>query len=142
MTWPQTFEHKLLAWNKLRDQARDLPQESALDLINRWWWAAPWCAMSLCWQDQDKWPDPWELLCRDRFCDLARALGISYTVMMLPWVDTDDSGLADVAGRDVVSISGKRYILNWGPDIVIDMDTSHRDPSRYVLLSQLKSRLN
>lgn len=142
MTWPREFEHRLRDWNVLRDRARELDQISALRLINQWWWRAPWCAMSLCWQDQDSWPDPWILLSKDGFCDLARALGMSYTVIMLPGLDLTHSELRELAGRDIVSVSGERYILNWSTDIVIDMPVISGDPGRRVSLHQLKSRLN
>ena len=142
MTWPREFELRLRDWNALRDQAQHLDQISALRLINQWWRQAPWCAMSLCWQDQPAWPDPWTLLQGDGFCDLARALGMSYTVIMLPGQDLRHCELRELAGRDVVTMSGARYILNWSTDVVTDMPEIPGDPGRRVSLEQLKSRLN
>ena len=140
--WPDTFDQRLASWHQLRSRVTKLDLADALLTINQWWWAAPWCAMSLNWQDQDDWPDPWELLSSHKFCYLARALGMSYTVIMLPQIDLQDCNLMELAGRDVVSISGTRYILNWSPDTIVDMTVMSHDPDRCISLNQLKSKIN
>ena len=140
--WPPTFDQRLMSWHRLRSQAAQHDLAGALRTINQWWWAAPWCAMSLSWQDQAEWLDPWALLSRDKFCDLARALGISYTIVLLPDWKLEDCELRELEGRDVVSVSGARYILNWSADIITGMPVGPGNPDRCVLLSQLETKLN
>jgi hypothetical protein len=112
--WPTTFEARLTSWNFLREQCQDLPVEPALSRINDWWFRAPWQPYYLHWDDQKSWPDPWQLLSDNVYCDVARSLGILYTITLLDRADmapfrlvlTDDD-------RNLVLVAKEKYILNW-----------------------------
>ena len=93
MIWPAAFAARLDRWNQLRNQVQDLPAESALTEINQWWFRAPWVPYHLHWDDQDSWPDPWQLLSDNIYCDVARGLGILYTITLL---DREDLAPADL----------------------------------------------
>ena len=60
--WPLTFEQRLHAWGVLRETVQHAPVEQVLAEVNAWWFHAPWRAYHLHWDDQPRWPDPWELL--------------------------------------------------------------------------------
>ena len=81
--WPPTFAQRLESWSQLRAQAAQVDSESALHLINAWWFHSPWRAYHLHWDDRPTWPDPWQLLSDNMYCGLARGLGIMYTIAML-----------------------------------------------------------
>ena len=87
MNWPVTFESRLDSWNRLRKEVSVLPVEPALAAINNWWFNAPWTAYHLHWDDRATWPDPWQLLSDNIFCEVARGLGILYTITLLDRVD-------------------------------------------------------
>ena len=91
--WPTTFAERLDSWNLLRSQCQNIPIESALTTVNQWWFNAPWRAYHLHWDDQQDWPDPWELLSDNIYCDLARGLGILYTITLLDRKDITDATL-------------------------------------------------
>lgn len=121
MIWPDTFVARLECWNLLRVQCQDLTPESALDNINSWWRNCPWRPYYLHWDDQPTWPDPWQLLSDNVYCDLARALGIVYTITMLDRADLMpvDLVLTDT-GHNLVRVAKSKYILNWEADIVVN----------------------
>jgi len=119
--WPATFDARLESWNLLRNQTQDLPAALALEQINSWWFQSPWRPYYLHWDDLATWPDPWQLLSDDVYCDLARALGILYTITLL---DRADLAPADLVltelGHNLVLVGKTKYILNWVPDSVVN----------------------
>ena len=119
--WPANFAQRLESWNDLRNLAQTLPVEQALDAINSWWFAVPWRPYYLHWDDQTNWPDPWQLLSDNHYCDLARALGILYTITLLDRADLDNATLVLTESNDNLVLVGKsKYILNWDRDTVVN----------------------
>ena len=124
MIWPATFAARLESWNLLRDRCQNLPLESALDEINQWWFHAPWQPYYLHWDDQPDWPDPWQLLSDDVYCELARGLGILYTISLLDRADMADATL--VLTQDdgnLVLVAKEKYILNWKAEDIVNTFT-------------------
>ena len=119
--WSQYFSARLENWNLLRDQCQNLPIESALEQINSWWFAVPWRPYYLHWDDQTTWPDPWQLLSDNVYCDLARALGILYTITLLDRADMASTTLVlTEEGDNLVLVAKEKYILNWNPDSIVN----------------------
>jgi hypothetical protein len=119
--WCSTFEQRLAAWNALRDRVCTLPKPDALEEINFWWQQTPWRAYHLHWDDQADWPDPWQLLSDNIYCELARGLGILYTVSLLDRADMADAELVLAEdGSNLVLVAKEKYILNWNKDSVVN----------------------
>jgi len=55
--WPKNFADRLESWNNLRLQAAAADLDSAVAMINAWWFKIPWKAYHLHWDDCDNWPD-------------------------------------------------------------------------------------
>lgn len=119
MKWHNNYTDRLRSWADLRDRARDLPVESALTLINNWWFETPWRPYLLHWDDWRTWPDPWQLLEENQFCDLARALGILYTIHLSDIAAT--TAIAQCSDRHLVLVDDGLYVLNWGPDALVNI---------------------
>jgi hypothetical protein len=118
---PVTFSDRLRAWANLRSYCESLDVESALTAINAWWSNAPWQPYYLHWDDQPAWPDPWQLLSDDVYCDLAKALGILYTISLLDRADMADATLVLTEdGSNLVQVAKEKYILNWNPDSIVN----------------------
>ena len=121
MKWPATFEARLDSWNQLRTQVADQPVESALETINSWWFQSPWTAYHLHWDDQNTWPDPWQLLSDNMYCEVARGLGILYTITCLNRGDMDSAQLVLTNDdRNLVLLDKSKYILNWDKTVVLN----------------------
>ena len=119
--WPADFAGRLESWNDLRDQVQNLPVKNTLEIINAWWFSVPWRPYYLHWDDQPNWPDPWQLLSDNHYCDLARALGILYTITLLDRADLGDSMLVLTdQGDNLVQVAKSKYILNWDRDTVVN----------------------
>jgi hypothetical protein len=119
--WPQSFNARLENWNLLRARCQNLPVQTALEEINQWWFHTPWQPYYLHWDDQPTWPDPWQLLSDNVYCDLAKALGILYTITLLDRADMADAMLVlTEEGDNLVLVAKEKYILNWNPDTVVN----------------------
>jgi hypothetical protein len=119
--WPATFALRLESWNQLREQCQSLPVKQALETINSWWFDVPWRPYYLHWDDQPNWPDPWQLLSDNHYCDLARALGILYTITLLDRADLGDATLVLTdSGDNLVQVAKSKYILNWDRDTIVN----------------------
>ena len=111
--WSQDFSARLQAWANLRNQCTQSPLAQAMADIDVWWQQTPWRPYYLHWGDHDRWPGPWELLNDNVYCDLARALGIMYTVVMIERNDITAVELADTDQGNLVLVNQGKYILNW-----------------------------
>ena len=139
--WCSTFEQRLAAWNSLRDRVRTQPKSTALSEINAWWQQTPWRAYHLHWDDQVDWPDPWQLLSDNIYCDLARGLGILYTITLLDRQDLQDSVLAESDQGNLVLVQDKKYILNWDSQQVLNINPGQIKAQHSVTQQQLKQQL-
>jgi hypothetical protein len=119
--WPATFDNRLHAWINLRNRCQSLDAETALTAVNQWWFNAPWVPYHLHWDDQATWPDPWQLLSDNIYCELARGLGILYTINLLDRADMADAELVLTDdGTNLVQVAKEKYILNWDKDLNVN----------------------
>jgi hypothetical protein len=140
--WHLTFAGRLESWYSMRQQCQVLPIEPALLTINSWWFSTPWQPYYLHWDDQPNWPDPWQLLNDNVYCDLARALGILYTISLLDRADLTDATLVlSQDGHNLVVVAKSKYILNWNPDTVVNTNQEIKI-SRQLPQSQIKQQYN
>ena len=131
--WPSNFADRLTAWANLRNQCQFLDLESALTTVNQWWFDSPWQPYYLHWDDQPNWPDPWQLLSDNVYCDLAKALGIMYTISLLDRADMADAELVLTEdGTNLVLVAKEKYILNWNRDSIVN------NKSKVKIIRQLK----
>lgn len=115
-----------------------MAKSECLHAINHWWFSTPWIPYHLHWDDQDQWPDPWQLLHDNLFCSLARALGIVYTIELLDRRDLQDTVLACVAGDNLVLVDQKKYILNWDKDQIVNINLASTRPLRQLTQQEIK----
>ena len=132
MIWPKEFADRLTAWSALRAQAHDMECEPALELINAWWHQTPWKPYYLHWDDQPRWPDPWQLLSDDVYCPVAKGLGILYTISMLDRADMAPTTLILTEdGSNLVQVAKEKYILNWRAEQVLNTFTNVKIKRQY-----------
>lgn len=122
--WPSTPEDRLHQWYQLRVDTEQGDLELALMTINNWWFRVPIQARYLDWDQHDKWPDPWQLLNDNAYCDIARPLGIMYTIMLLQRSDIGDLCMVRDQEDNLVLVNEGKYILNWAPGQLLNIGSS------------------
>jgi hypothetical protein len=139
--WSHTFPERLTAWADLRAQAASLPLETALESINTWWFQTPWRPYHLHWDDQESWPDPWQLLDDNIYCGLARGLGIMYTIAMIDREDIQHAELIEADGDNLVLINQSKYILNWDALSIVNTSPQRTLTQHRVSQDKIKQQL-
>ena len=139
--WPLTFEQRLHAWGVLRETVQHAPLDQAVAEINSWWFRTPWRAYHLHWDDQSKWPDPWELLSDNIYCDLARGLGILYTITLLDRADLQDSVLVESDQGNLVLVQQGKYILNWDSQQVLNINPGQIKARHSITQEQIQQQI-
>ena len=115
------YETRLKNWYDLRQQLEDTEDATKCVEIDKWWQSAPIVTHHLHPQDIDNWPDPWELLSENTYCEVARALGMCYTLLLIGITDIELVLARNDTAEDVVLVlvDNAKYIMNYWPDTVI-----------------------
>ena len=131
--WDLTSQDRLKAWRGLRGEIEKLDFAEALAMTTRIWSFAPYVNHYLDYQDPPTWPDPWHLLAENYYCDLAKTLGMLYTLYLTNHrIDHEYSIKVMVRpeNKDIynlVWIDEGKYILNYDFSEVVN--TSQLDSS-------------
>ena len=122
--WKTLYQERLADWYNLRQAAAALELEDQLKLINDWWFQAPIVNRVVTWDDPSNWPTPWDLLVNNGYCELARALGIVYTLLLLDRQLYTDLEIISTGQDNLVQIDSGKYILNWAPGEVLNINST------------------
>lgn len=121
--WQREYQARLAAWVDLRRRCTDLPLALCLSEIESWWQVSPWRPYYLHWDDRSNWPDPWQLLADNTFCDVARALGMLYTVHLLDRPDCQSLEMIEAEQGNLVLVQQGKYIMNWNTDTIVNIQS-------------------
>ena len=80
--WKLNANERLNRWREFRKQIAELPFEERLIPIVDFWLSCPFIPYYLDPTLPDSWPDPWVLIEENCYCDLAKCLGIVYTLYL------------------------------------------------------------
>ncbi len=126
MKYPSNYEDRLITWHDLRCSTLEDP--SFLLEVNDFWQFAPEVKPIFDWREPQNWPDPWELIREDDQSDLARALGIVYTIILSGrnnLVDVTTLSLCTdtaVLETNLVIVEQGKYVLNWTPREIVNIN--------------------
>jgi hypothetical protein len=67
-------------WKSFRSSLDSLSLDEAITQTVLFWQSCPFIPFYLMPEDTTNWPDPWELIAENYYCDLAKALGMLYTI--------------------------------------------------------------
>ncbi len=73
---------RLDRWKSFRLALNDFSMDKAVESTNELWASCPFTPFYLDPADPTSWPDPWTLLVENYYCDLAKMLGIIYTLYL------------------------------------------------------------
>lgn len=128
--WTLKPDERLREWKSFRDQIGQQNLESACQSVVHLWSYAPYISHYLDYNRKNsliKWPDPWTLLYENSYCDVAKALGMLYTLYFTKHKPDDIELIIykDNKNREVynlVSLAQGKYILNFSFDEVVNKE--------------------
>lgn len=129
--WPNRFEDLLIEWNLLRNEASSLPIDQALHKVHNWWAKCPLVSHYLHPVDFEDWPLPWDLLADNTFCELAKCLGIVYTLYLLDHPEIKTADIIQTDNYYIVSVNNEQFILNDQPGQI-----------EYIEIPEVKNRIS
>ena len=123
--WKLKTSERVARWRDFRKTLNTLPLEDALRATIDFWHGCPFAPYYLDPDQPKKWPSPWELISENYYCDLAKALGMLYTLYLSDHkpLDIELSICVDSVDRQVynlVSLAKGKYILNFSFNEVVN----------------------
>jgi hypothetical protein len=138
--WNLRVNDRLTAWKDFRHYVDGLELKIALEEINQLWSRAPFVNYYLSPDNPKTWPDPWTLLAENYYCDLAKSLGILYTISLLDRADLGSASLVLTrSGHNLVLVEKTKYILNWDSGTIVN---TNQDVAIHRLLTQQQIQSN
>lgn len=131
--WQLTTSERLETWKSLRHHYESLDFETALSEVTKLWSFAPFVNHYLEYQTPGSWPDPWALLAENYYCDLAKTLGMLYTLYLGRHGRDHDYAIRIMVrpeNKDIynlVWVDQGKYVLNY--DFSEIVNTSRLDPN-------------
>jgi hypothetical protein len=121
-----TYEARLQDWFHLRESVTTNTLQEQCVIIDKWWQNAPLVNHYLHPHDIDNWPDPWQLLSENTYCEVARALGMCYTLLLIGLPNIELVLAKNDTNEDVVLVlvDNAKYILNYWPNTVLNNNLS------------------
>lgn len=137
------YDARLRSWYDLRQKLQNADTATKCVEIDNWWQSAPLVNHYLHPQEVSAWPGPWELLNDNEYCYLARGLGMVYTLLLTGIEDIDfrlgkDDNDEDVA---LVMVDNAKYVLNYWPDMVVNMNLQNFTLTRSLDIQKIKTKL-
>lgn len=124
--WKLHANDRLDHWKSFRSKIGTLELEQALQECNHFWQSTPFTPFYLDYKDFTDWPDPWQLIYENCYCDLAKALGIVYTLHLSAHRNNVNLAIhicQDTKSRaqyNLVWINQGKYVLNYISDTVVN----------------------
>lgn len=124
--WKLRSDERLVRWRDFRNSLSGLSLEQALQSTQEFWRSAPFSPYYLDAEQPLTWPDPWQLITENYYCDIAKALGIIYTIALSDHGKNLDIALSiyqDPATRHTYNLAifdqGK-YVINLFADEIVN----------------------
>ena len=118
-------EQRILAWREFRNSLQSWPDD--LHRVADAWRLAPTIGNYLTFDRTDNWPDAWQLMNDNMFCDVGLALGMFYTLYYSSYPHKDSLQLQGIrlqkSHKDInlVICEGGLYVLNYDIGKVVNI---------------------
>ncbi len=119
---------RILKWREWRSNLSLLSLDDCLKEVAIAWAKAPVVNHYLTPDDITDWPDPWNLINDNIYCDLSIPLGMFYTLVLSdnPHIPNDVSieiYKTNYGWINLCSLDNGLYMLNWEPRTIVNKST-------------------
>ena len=137
------YEVRLKSWYDLRKSLEDKDVKTSCLAIDNWWQFAPLLNHYLHPNDIDNWPGPWELLVENNYCQIARGLGMVYTLHLVGINDIDFCIAIDDNNEEysLVMVNSAKYICNYHPNTVISNSLNNFKVTSHIDMTKINKKL-
>ena len=137
------FEARLRSWYDLRKSLENADTETKCLEIDKWWQNAPLVNHHLHPFDVGNWPGPWDLINENTYCNVARGLGMIYTLLLTGVTDVDFVTATDDNSEDfvLVLVDNAKYVLNYWPNTVLSNNLKDFKVVSKLNIEQIKQQI-
>ena len=137
------YESRLKSWYDLRKSLEDKDVKTSCLSIDNWWQFAPLLNHYLHPNDIDNWPGPWELLVENNYCQIARGLGMIYTLNLVGINDIDFCIAIDDNNEEysLVMVNSAKYICNYHPNTVISNSLTDFKVTSHIDMTKINKKI-
>ena len=139
------FFTRLRVWHELKNKLQGSDLEQICVEVDQFWQQCPLISHYLHPSDVDTWPTPWELLKDNVYCNYARALGMTYTLLLLGVKNIDFIEATDYNSNSVVLVSvctdNTKYVMNYWPGSVLNTNLSDFTINRHLDIASLYKKI-
>lgn len=134
-----SYDLRLQKWYELRTKLESHDLETMCVEVDNWWQKAPLVNHYLHPDFSSFWPDPWELINENTYCNFARGLGMVYTLHLLGIHDVELVEAKDYNNEDVVLVlvEDAKYILNYWPNTVLNNSLHEFNITKKIKLNEV-----
>lgn len=134
---------RLQAWANLREELQNQHLLTTCVEVDNFWQRVPTQNHYLHTDYIKDWPNPWQLLSDNTYCNYARGLGMIYTLLLLGNKDIDLVDAVDDNSNEVVLVlvDDAKYVLNYWPDTVVNNHISNFTITRKHDITPLYSKI-
>lgn len=124
---------RLSRWKTFRSKLENYSLESAIAHTLDFWHHCPFCPFYLEVDKPETWPNPWQLIEDNLYCDLAKCLGIVYTLYLSrhgPYLDFEIRVYNEPNTRHnyhIVYLCQGKYVLNLVEGEVVNKEHIHQE---------------
>jgi len=137
------YEARLRSWYELRQNLQNADIQTKCVEIDKFWQSVPLVNHYLHPHDIDNWPGPWDLVAENNYCEIARGLGMVYTLFLLG-VDDVDFCLAKNDNSEevaIVLVDNAKYVLNYWPDMVLNIKSTDFEVTQKLNIEKIKNKI-
>ena len=126
--WKSSIDDRLTKWKQFRKKLDTMSLDEALLCTAELWHTAPYKTFYLDPTSTIDWPNPWELISENYYCDIAKCLGIIYTIYFTNHCNNlvpEIRLYQDVNASQLYSLAwfnDGKYILNWDSGKVVNIE--------------------
>ena len=141
--WNLNSEQRLSLWKKFREDISEQSLEDAIQATTHLWSYAPFVGYYLDPASSKDWPDPWQLLDENYYCDIAKSLGMLYTLGLSKHGKNIDLELRFTKDKNgttnhLVYIDQGKYVINYWHDEIVNNKQIEKDGNQVELCYSAK----
>jgi len=146
MWFQQKREDRILHWRDWRKSLSGKDKHKVLQEIAKTWAQVPTGSQIIAQDSFDDWPNPWQLISDNYYCDLSVALGMCYSILLLDdYQDLYEDVSLNIYKQNnnwvnLPTINQGKYVLNWNVGEIVNIE--HIAKNRNLQLTFLYSNID
>jgi hypothetical protein len=145
--WKLNTNERVVRWRDFRKLLDHQSLDQAVQSTAEFWQSCPHAPYYLDINQPDSWPDPWQLISENYYCDLAKSLGMLYTLYFTSHrigLDAEIHVYYDPATTytyNLVVLCQGKYVLNFRDGMSVNITSINKNLELKKIYSSVNLRL-